>query len=293
MPYRKASGLTDRYLRRSFNGRATVARLAILPGIDIFLYQSPVVVARIWKESAQLNFRPFAARFLRACGMPKEAASKYIVDTSGQFKPFPGSNIPEELRINHINYEGYSQALTGRGLAPTFQRFVKAFFNNTKGLETIEWKSIDDYWVFIQDTAGASILEAFYGPTLLQINPNFMRTFFEFDVMVPGLLKGIPSRKAAGIRESAISQIISWSRYAKAHFRKTSVYEDGDGDPFWGSSWTRYRHEQFSRFFGEDSVASIDLGVVWGCVWQPLLMAITSLHANLHIARYQTWFPAF
>ncbi|TGJ80538.1 hypothetical protein E0Z10_g8215 [Xylaria hypoxylon] len=51
------------------------------------------------------------------------------------------------------------------------------------------------------------------------------------------------------------------------HFNNESVGDDGDSDPYWGSSWMRNRQKILGKIENDDdALASSDLGVAWGSV---------------------------
>jgi hypothetical protein len=251
-----------------------VARISIFPGIDAFLYQDPEIIRQIWKQSSFLDFRPMATYFfISLCGMSKEFAYKYLNDSSGdQLKPLPGSNVPEELRIHRIIHQSDRQALTGQALEATIRRYMDAFVTKVSDLvpeHTLNepnggWLEFANFWAFIQDTVGAGEIEAIFGPNLQRMHPSFVHSLFEFDRMAPSLLKGMSFGRAERLRQILLYQLRTWFKHARKHFTEASRYADGDGDPFWGSTLTRGRHEDLKPLFNDDAMSSHDLGMAWG-----------------------------
>ncbi|KAJ8117113.1 hypothetical protein ONZ43_g4285 [Nemania bipapillata] len=94
------------------------------------------------------------------------------------------------------------------------------------------------------------------------------------------MLKGIPTFKVPTLRRGLLQQLKSWCKHATSNFDEASIYSDGDGDPFWGSSWTRFRHKNFSAVFNDDAMASHDLAIAWGSTAQVVPCAMM---ASFHV----------
>lgn len=254
---------------RSYNGNATVARLALFPGKNAFLYADPAVVRQIWKQSSLLDFRPMSTHFMTSvCGMSKKVASLRMDNPDSKVQTLPGSKITNHPPVHRILSESNRKSLTGHGLSTTLQRYRNAFITRTSELvpERLDsdWVHMENFTTFIQDTCGAAAIEAIFGPKIMEMHPTFVRNFFEFDEITPWLLMRLPSRKARKMRSALLYQFKTWAQHARTMFAETDIYEDGDGDPFWGSAWTRYRHEALAPYFDDDALSSHDLGVAWG-----------------------------
>ncbi|KAH7323260.1 Pfs, NACHT and ankyrin domain protein [Stachybotrys elegans] len=252
----------------TYNGEATVVRIPLLPGFQVYLYQDPLIIRQIWKVSQLLDFRPMATHFfVNACGMKYESAALYLNDKTGtKSSPVPGSES-KDMRVHRIIHESDRQGLAGRGLAPTLQAFRTSFDSLISKYETEEWTDVEDFWTFIQATVGAAEMEAIFGPMLLKQFPNFVYDFFEFDRLIPWLLKGMPFTQAERIRFRLLEDIRGWIKSARVMASKEKIeggYESRS--EAWGPEWTRYRHEFFKSFFDEDAIASHDLGVAWGAL---------------------------
>jgi hypothetical protein len=254
---------------RYYNNEATVARLGIFPGLQVFLYQDPLVIRQIWKQSHLLDFRPLATHFfVRVCGMPREAAALYLDDATGvEATPLPGSSMQKDAhnthRIHRSIWESDRRALTGPGLAPTLENFRSAFDSRMSKFETDEWVEMDDFWIFIQDTVASASVEAILGPALERLHPDFIREFFEFDHAVPWLAKGLSYSRAERVRAKLLNHIRIWMKCAGFWSNMDRAREEGEKDRYWGTAWTRHRHDSFKKFFDDDATASHDLGVIW------------------------------
>lgn len=231
----------------------------------MFLYQDPLIIRQIWKNSHLLDFRPLATHFfVNACGMSSEAAALYLNDTTGvNPTPLTSSDGPDVHRVHRTIWESDRRALTGPGLAPTLDTFRSALDSRMSKFKADTWMEVDDFWTFIQDTAGSAVIEAILGPALQQLHPNFMREFFEFDGTMPWLAKGFSYARAERVRSKLLDDILVWIKCARFWSNSDKGRAEGEKDPYWGTAWTRYRHDFFKKFFDDDAIASHDLGVAW------------------------------
>jgi hypothetical protein len=204
-------------------------------------------------------------------GLHKSVVSVYRADNSGPFpKPYEGSSVPAEDRIDHITHHGFLRALGGPGLLPTSRRYMSALASRLVGKSfSSEWTENADFSEFFRDVVGSSLIECIYGPTMLRLNPTFMQSLWGFDSSVPWLARGVPAfikPSAYKPREKCVDQLKSWYVYARKHFDETSIDPDGDGDPYWGSNLMRYRQKKLLavKHHDDDALARMDLGLAWG-----------------------------
>lgn len=206
--------------------------------------------------------------------MPAETLAVYRADDSGPCrKPYPGTDVPADRRIDHLSHQEFLRALSGPGLATTFQRFRRALETRVDRLGRSRVEGADascaDFREPFRDVIGAPMVEAIYGPEILRLNPGFVDDVYEFDAVVPWLARGLPSFMvpwAHRARRRLADQLRRWHAHAGRNFTESSIYEDGDGDPFWGSQFIRNRHAMFSRVGGhdEDARVALDLGLCFG-----------------------------
>ncbi|OTA63683.1 cytochrome P450 [Hypoxylon sp. EC38] len=278
------------FIRRAtcYSGKLVSSRVSVGPTWNIYLFQDRDTVKEIWKKSAMMcagRVHVYACKYL--FGMPEKWLSVYAEDNSGQFhKPFPGSNIPPERRMHRILNDGIESALTGPGFDPTLQRFRSIFISQIQNLNapTGEWIEIKDFRKFIHDTVGLSLVQAIFGPSLLEVNPGFMDDLFEFDKALPWLARGVWSfimPKPYAIRRRLHQHFKRWYLYARQHFTETSISKDGDGDPFWGSTWMRQRQKILDIIQDDDTLAAGDLGVAWASIAN---IVSASTMALIHVA---------
>ncbi|KAK9775308.1 putative Cytochrome P450 [Seiridium cardinale] len=265
----------------SYRGKSTAAKLSIL-GQDIYIFQDRESISNIWRAtslSSPINITMYT--FKHFFGVPERALKVYRADNSGPFrKPYPGSNVPHDKRIDHISHTEFLRALTGPGLAPTFQRFHNALVARVETLGLANnWTYMDDFRKLFLSIEGSALIEAIYGPALLRLNPCFVDDLREFDALVPWLARGIPSfinPRPYRIRKKLQDQLKKWYAYARQEFTDSSIYADGDGDPFWGSKFIRNRNKMFAKVgeHDDDTCAALDVGLCFGLVGNTIPAAL-------------------
>ncbi|KAI0014560.1 cytochrome P450 [Xylariomycetidae sp. FL0641] len=277
----------------SYSGQLTSTAIQFLPGLKIYFFQDPETVETIWKRSNMLNavrLRVYAYKYL--FGMPKKWASVYEEDDSGPFpKPLAGSNVHPDRRIHRFLAEGIDKALSGPGLAPTYERLGQRYANlmNSKGFSNT-WIEMGDLRKFMHCSLGLSTIESIFGPKLVELSPSFMDELFEFNFFLPWLSKGIPRfmmPKPYRIRQSLQDSIKCWYQHAREGSDASQKGEDGDSDAFWGSSWMRQRQGALAYIQDDSTLASSDLGVAWAST-ENLVRNATM--AMIHILQDRTLF---
>lgn len=185
----------------------------------------------------------FGERFL--FGMPKTGVEAYLQDDSGpSVKPFPGSNVAPERRVDHVLHKAFNKAWAGRSMPAVSRRLMKLLVLNVDSLDIQNtWTDVDDLFKFYGRAVSCSVTEAVFGPTLLKLNPDLIDDAWAFDESLPWMFRQIPSFLMPGpykLRKKMSIQIRQWYAYARQWFTESSIYPDGDGDPFWGSEIIRH-----------------------------------------------------
>ncbi|KAJ3562770.1 hypothetical protein NPX13_g8441 [Xylaria arbuscula] len=206
-------------------------------------------------------------------GMPAQGIKAYEADNSGPLsKPYPGSNVQPEARIDYGLHHGYLQALSGPGLAPISQRIFQGIYKRIDTMENQlrdDWTHLPNLYKYFQKDLSSAIIEALFGPMLLNLHPDIVDNLWKYDDMVPWLAKGIPSWINPGpyrARDKIRGQLKDWYVHARRDFDESKIYADGDGDPCWGSELMRERHKLLERSHDDDSLASSDLGSIWAVI---------------------------
>ena len=172
--------------------------------------------------------------------------------------------------MDHFTHQGFKRAFTGPALASTARRFIKDLVRRFDSLAlSNEWTDMPDLLKFFRTVHGAALLQAVFGPSLLEINPNFIKDMWKFDDSIPWLARMVSSfinPEPNRVRHRVRDQLKNWYKYAKEHFIKECIDEDGDGDPYWGSELIRYQQKMCLQAdnYDDDALASADLALVWG-----------------------------
>ncbi|KAF2142291.1 uncharacterized protein K452DRAFT_326261 [Aplosporella prunicola CBS 121167] len=269
----------------SYDGKPTPSKVTIA-GKEFYLFSGREAVRKLWKSQSLSSPIPFYVHVLRHFfGMHERALATYQADNSGAFpQPFPGSNVPERNRVDRFTHQGFKQAFSGPALAPTTRRFTEDLVRRFDGLSfSNEWTEMPDLLEFFRTIHGAALLQAIFGPSLLKINPTFIEDVWKFDDSVPWLARMIPSfihPEPYRARQRVREQLKSWYKYARANFTEDCVYEDGDGDPFWGSELIRYQQKKYLQAdnYDDDALASADLALVWGTVGNAIPTTMLSVY---------------
>ncbi|KAI8960636.1 cytochrome P450 [Daldinia sp. FL1419] len=264
------------FFRRTtlYNGQFTSTRLSFF-GYEVYLFQDRETIKKIWKTptlSSPMSIQIYCLKYL--FGLSERALAIYRADDSGPHaKAYPGSNVPDDKRIDYTTHHEFLRALSGPGLNPALQRYATAFTAHIDHFPlpngSTGWNLIGDFQDFFFKTMGASLIESLFGPSLLRLSPSFVNDLIEFDNNVPWLARGLPSftmPKPYRIRSRLHEKIKNWHSYARGNFDEAGVY-DGDGDVFWGSKLIRNRHAILHAAGQTDNdIAASDLGLAFGLV---------------------------
>ncbi|KAK8107008.1 Pfs- NACHT and Ankyrin domain protein [Apiospora kogelbergensis] len=261
----------------SYKGDWAAARVSV-PGQSVYLFQDRETIRNIWKaKSLQSPISVSTYIFKFFLGVPEPTIEIYRADISGPYrKPHPASTpMPPKKRVDYLSHQEFLRALSGSGLKPLLQRFKRALEMHVDGdlgpLAGDEWTELGSFRRVIRPMIAEPLIESIFGPAILRLNPGFTDDLFEFDANIPWLVRGIPSfimPRPHRVRKRLASQIRKWQEYASSHFEESSIYDDGDGDPFWGSQFIRNRRSVFKNAGGHDvdAIVALDLGLCFGLV---------------------------
>lgn len=230
--------------------------------MDIYFFHDRQTVQEIWKQSSLLStayLRVFA--FKNLFGMPSKWLRLYRPKVN-DIEVTKHAHLPHDLHV------GLLKALVGSGSAPIFRRFQVALTKNLRlARQQADWVHKNDFRNLVHQTVGLALVEAVFGPSFIQINPNFIADIFAFNESIPWLSKGLPHFLRPGpyrVRQKLRQGFKNWYSYSRENFHESMIAEDGDGDPYWGSAWMRDQQKLVGALKDDDFVASVDLGVAWG-----------------------------
>ena len=196
----------------------------------------------------------------------------YIEDDTGAgAKPRPGSrNIKPQNRIFHLHHESSRRFMMGQHLNTMTGRFAEGFVDILvhERIDS-EWTDLPDFYMFLRDKTFNAAVEALFGRTIFELNPNLCEVFWDFDNNVKTIFADLPrwmTPRAYASRDRIIEAIRKNQQYAREHsdYTKTAP-EDPDWEPIWGAKITRRRHEYMREMDLADdhSAACEDLGLMF------------------------------
>lgn len=239
---------------------------------EVTLVRGMQDIKQLWRQSSCSSSTVIFSFVLRYMfGMHKKAASRYVLDDSGAgAQPHPDSNIAEHNRVDYNTHKALHRFLEGTGLAPLFERFHKRLAQRLDNLPVREeWVEMDDLVSFLTTELLWANLDAMCSPTMLQVNPEFPRLFWEYNEWVAWFSKGIPRIlmwRGYAVRDKLLDCVKAWHRHAAEQTRRSGVEQPGEEDPFWGSKFFRERRETLAAVdnYDDDALASEDLASIWG-----------------------------
>ncbi|KAF2267291.1 cytochrome P450 [Lojkania enalia] len=275
------------FLRRAttYAGQLTSSRIRVF-GQDFYLFEDRETVRHLWKSASLSSPIDFYVHVLRYFfGMHERALKTYKSDNSGPFaRPFPGSNVTQKNRVDYLTHEGFKRAFTGPGLGPKTTRYVNLLEQRLESLPlTTQWTEMPDLLQFFRMVHGAALLEVVFGPALSKVNPGFLHDIWVFDDSVALLARLVPSflfPEPYRVRKRLHNQLKRWYVYARNTFHESCIYEDGDGDPYWGSELIRYQQRMYLQAddYDDDALAAADLALVWGTLGNAIPTTMLSVY---------------
>jgi hypothetical protein len=268
--------LTDRNTNRKRFGHNVPVQIRVA-NQQYFFISGAQSILRLFRTSRELSTVPASVTILEtAFGSPPETASILINDNTGfSVQPLEGSNpIPQDQRFHHIIHNALHTNLMGEGLADLASRYLENLEKELDALsgESNEWIEIPDLYMLVQNTIFRASTMAICGPTLFELNPTFTDDFWEFDIKVGGLFKGLPRflvPSSYRVRDRLIDGIMKWHQFAESHIdRKDEELEKKLWEPYYGSKLLRDRARELSQVKGynDKARAANDLGLIWGYV---------------------------
>ncbi|KAI1078088.1 cytochrome P450 [Whalleya microplaca] len=258
----------------SYRGELTSTRISLL-GSAIYMFQDRETVCKIMRQRSYLT--PIAVRFVFPAkslfGMPEDnGLDAYRVDDSGPLeRARAGSNIPSQDRIDYLHHQAFQRAFMGPGLTPITLRFRASIRAQVTALSlnSPQWTEVGDLFALVGKLVSAAITEAIFGPSLLQLHPDFIDNMWAYDGALPWLVRMIPrwiNPQPHRARDKVLEQIKEWHIYARQGFQEDNVEPDRDSDPFWGSEMVRHLHKVLveSKKHSNDAMSAHDLGLIWG-----------------------------
>lgn len=221
-------------------------------------FQDRETIRSTWKAPSLASpMRISLYMFKYFLGVPARTLAVYRADTSGPSRrPYLGSNISADKRIDYLSHQEFLRASPGPGSASMFRCFQWALNTKVDYLGRPHVRTdVSDFRIPFQEIIGTPLIKAIFGSGILRLNPNFVADLFEFGANAPCLARGVPSfiiPSAHRAQRRLGDQLRKWQNHAKQHVTEFAIHEDGGGDPLWGKVFIRNRHAIFSRVGGHD-----------------------------------------
>ena len=255
--------------------------------MDMYIITGSQNVNAVWKEQSLHNKAYKRLSVQNMFRMPKETLSFWLADDSGiNLHPHPESNVLPHHRIDYLEHTSVAKLLTGPGLKPFEERFVKNLMGQLLANTSVNvgWTQFPDLFSFLREELTRAGLIAMCGSYLLSINPSFVQDFWDFDRDLPVLAKQYPRWLFPGpyrSRDICLEAMKQWHKFIMVHFDHPDI-GDEPWSQYYGVEMVRFRHKMWSGMpcINADSAASMDLGIIWACVCLRLSMGSVSIQSR-------------
>ncbi|MCJ1245722.1 hypothetical protein MMC30_002926 [Trapelia coarctata] len=236
---------------------------------DVYVLSGPEFVNALWKEPrTHTRIYKFLA-IHNTLGMTKKQLALWYNDNSGiGLTPYPGTNVPPHLRVDHMTWSTISKFLTGPGLKPFLSRFTS---NLTEQCSTMavksEWTEYPDLLLLVREEFFAAALKALCGSYFLAICPTFVQEFWQYHYHISPLGRGYPRwlySKAYKCRDVCRESVKQWHKFIRSHLHDP-LSGPGHWSPYYGADVMRFRQDMRSKIpeYDADAAAADDLGFIW------------------------------
>ncbi|KAL8826675.1 MAG: hypothetical protein Q9191_003650 [Dirinaria sp. TL-2023a] len=238
--------------------------------MDMVLLTRASDINEIFGQSKNLTNKIYREFVSNTFGVPSSFKRFFAADDSGLGRePRAGSKIKLDHRVDYLMHSLITQFLSGPDLAPLATRFSNNISQRLEQLEvTQEWSDVPDLYAFVQEHVFHASVEAIFGSSIFELNPEFSKDFAKFEAHVPELAKGYPrflNRGAYKARDRCIAGVKKWQSFLNDQ-KRTGTVPCNDYDPQFGSRLVQRRHSAFAKMepMNADARASEDLALIWG-----------------------------
>ena len=128
-----------------------------------------------------------------------------------------------------------------------------------------------DFVSFVEARVFEAAVYAFFGPRMLDCNPNLASHYAEYNKNIRSLLMGWPkwmNPKAHRARDHMVDSMIRWQRFALSQQSPESILGEVKWEPLYGSRVVRERLLLLTRrgIVDERARAAEILAIMWACV---------------------------
>ncbi|OTA57645.1 cytochrome P450 [Hypoxylon sp. EC38] len=175
---------------------------------------------------------------------PTDMAHFYADGTGSTTLPRQGSaELPPEKRIWHASHVMHGETLIkARPIMAFAKSFQDYFAQELPSYPTNEWVDNIQIFGFLKSYMAAAATKAIMGPRIIDLNPNFIDAFWEYEKTPEVLAFGLPTwlnRRAVRIRDRFGAICRKWYEVVDREFDWTGPNQDADWDPAFGSQISR------------------------------------------------------
>lgn len=223
--------------------------------MKLYLVSGGSNVSAIFRAS--FTSEPWLIRILQhSAGYTKKDLDKFIEDRSGvATQPRNGSDADNspETRIWHAMHRMFNESLISadpvKVMSHQFQSFFAhqlAKFPHNKWVENLQ------IYRFMRQDMTSAATSAVVGRRILEVNPEFVDAFWDYEEVVEGLAFGLPSwinRRGVRARDRIRAMCTKWYEIADREFDWDEVTNaNQDWEPVFGAPISR-RLAQWSKSF--------------------------------------------
>ncbi|KAI5862347.1 cytochrome P450 [Durotheca rogersii] len=177
--------------------------------------------------------------------MSKDEIKMFEDDKSGRKRvPNPGTeDTPPSQRHWYNHHQIYAKYLSSARytevLANTFYRFLAERLDESQPLH--QYATVDLY-DFMKVAMAESAVKSMFGTKILELNPDLLKCYWEFDEVAGILVWGLPRfliPRAYEIRDRLHGMTTKQTAIAYEEFDWDGPEAESDWDPYWGSRFAR------------------------------------------------------
>lgn len=240
--------------------------------ISMYLVMGADNIQSIFRQSKHLSFEFMQLRIAhKVKGLPAADAAKLGMDDSGTGTVSLSETTTGDARIWHKLHSIYLKNLTEKTAVDYLTgKFV---FEFSEQLKAVPWESATmGLYDFLQKYQFNASTITLVGPRILRHDPQFARTFWEYDAAFMTLLQGLPKfmcPKGWAARDRTLEATKEWLAAATAAAEHTapSGGADVDWDENFGHRLIRERNAALVDYgISFEGRAAMHMGLIWAYV---------------------------
>ncbi|KAH8721507.1 cytochrome P450 [Phaeosphaeriaceae sp. PMI808] len=239
-----------------------------VPFSEIWFAKGSNHIWQILSDPTTFDFEPMKIMVLkRLLGLSGKVVDLCNSDDSGVGeKPYPGTTVPPERRLNYMERQATKDFTRPASHAAFLETYESNLYQWVEKCDIgSEWVNYLDLYQFLRKILFRATTNAFYGSHLLQTTCNLEEDLWKFEENVPFHANGLPSilnRQAFKVRTRCIEAFRKWRAFA-LNVKSEQLPEWNEVS---GLKTNTLRKETFDRFQGWDdtSCAASDLAVLFG-----------------------------